>query len=74
MWANGVTASLRVSGCMNIQMVIDMRVISRHVSSTVKGLKNILKAIFFVVISSRVRRMVMENIIGRTVVTTKVIS
>lgn len=73
MWANGVTASLRVSGCMNIQMVIDMRVISRHVSSTVKGLKNILKAIFFVAISSRVRRMVMVNIIGRTVVTTKVI-
>ena len=73
MWANGVTASLRVSGCMNIQMVIDMRVISRHVSSTVKGLKNIQKAIFFVVISSRVRRMVMVNIIGRTVVTTKVI-
>lgn len=73
MWANGVTASLRVSGCMNIQMVIDMRVISRHGSSTVKGLKNIPKAIFFVVISSRVRRMVMVNIIGRTVVTTKVI-
>ncbi len=73
MWANGVTASLRVSGCMNIQMVIDMRVISRHGSSTVKGLKNIPKAIFFVAISSRVRRMVMVNIIGRTVVTTKVI-
>lgn len=73
MWANGVTASLRVSGCMNIQMVIDMRVISRHGSSTVKGLKNIRKAIFFVVISSRVRRTVMVNIIGRTVVTTKVI-
>lgn len=73
MWANGVTASLRVSGCMNIQMVIDMRVISRHVSSTAKGLKNIRTAIFFVVISSRVRRTVMVNIIGRTVVTTKVI-